>query len=240
MGDAGLHFCLKSAGSTMPSRFQGRLSPLAREALAEVMATFILVVSTHSSSKTHGQIMGARKSLNGRKNMARRKVKNGEKSPWGQCLTRPVPNGRRRSAFWLVPENFCVFLPNQKAERRRPFGTGLIRHCPQGLFSPFFTFLPFSSPEPLGSIRNRPVANPSFPYHVTKKRRALGTRMLFCVPYFSARLDFPSPPLSAPWSPRMVLTIMNVSISFGLIYCSSKWEAPTFYYFPPSLLASAQ
>ena len=24
----------------------------------------------------------------------RRKVKNGEKSPWGQCLTRPVPNGR--------------------------------------------------------------------------------------------------------------------------------------------------
>ena len=26
--------------------------------------------------------------------MARRKVKNGEKNPWGQCLTRPVPNGR--------------------------------------------------------------------------------------------------------------------------------------------------
>ena len=26
--------------------------------------------------------------------MARRKEKNGEKSPWGQCLTRPVPNGR--------------------------------------------------------------------------------------------------------------------------------------------------
>ena len=44
--------------------------------------------------------------------MARRKEKNGEKSPWGQCLTRPVPNCRRRSGFWLVPENFCVFLPN--------------------------------------------------------------------------------------------------------------------------------
>ena len=29
----------------------------------------------------------------------RRKVKNGEKSPWGQCLTRPVPNGCRRSGF---------------------------------------------------------------------------------------------------------------------------------------------
>ena len=77
----------------------------------------------------------------GRKNMARRKVNNGEKSPWGQRLTRPVPNGRRRSRFWLVPENFCVFLPNQKPERRRPFGTCLVRHCPQGIFSPFFTFL---------------------------------------------------------------------------------------------------
>ena len=52
-----------------------------------------------------------------------------------------VPNGRHRSGFWLVPENFCFFLPNQKAERRLPFGTCLVRHCPQGLFSPFFTFL---------------------------------------------------------------------------------------------------
>ena len=32
-------------------------------------------------------------------NIARRKGKNGEKSPWGQCLIRPVPNGRRCSAF---------------------------------------------------------------------------------------------------------------------------------------------
>ena len=74
-------------------------------------------------------------------NMSRRKVKNGEKSPWGHCLTRPVPNGHSRSGCWLVPENFCVFLPNPKPEWRRPFETGLVRHCPQGLFSPFFTFL---------------------------------------------------------------------------------------------------
>ena len=52
-----------------------------------------------ASSETQGQIVGARESLNGRKNMARRKVKNGEKSPWGQCLARPVPNGRCRSDF---------------------------------------------------------------------------------------------------------------------------------------------
>ena len=51
------------------------------------------------SSETQGQIVEARESLNGRENMARRKVKNGEKSPWEQCLTRPVPNGRRRPAF---------------------------------------------------------------------------------------------------------------------------------------------
>ena len=51
------------------------------------------------SSETQGQIVGAKESLNGRENMARRKVKNGEKSPWGQCLTKAVPNGRRRSDF---------------------------------------------------------------------------------------------------------------------------------------------
>ena len=87
-----------------------------------------------------GQIVGARESLNGRENMARRKEKNGEKSPWGQCLTRPVPNGRRRSAFWLGRKTQKFPGTNQKSERRRPFGTGP-RHCPQGLFSPFFSFL---------------------------------------------------------------------------------------------------
>ena len=54
----------------------------------------------------------------------------------------PVPNGRRRSGLWLVPENFCFYGTNQKPKRRRrPFVTGLVRHCPHGLFSPFFTFL---------------------------------------------------------------------------------------------------
>ena len=40
------------------------------------------------SSETQGQIVGTRESLNGRKiYMERTKVKNGEKSPWGQCQT---------------------------------------------------------------------------------------------------------------------------------------------------------
>ena len=49
------------------------------------------------SPKIDRQVVGARETLNGRKNKARRKVKDGEKSPWEQCLTRPVPNGRPRS-----------------------------------------------------------------------------------------------------------------------------------------------
>ena len=73
--------------------------------------------------------------------MARRKVKNEEESPWGQCLIRPVPNGRRRSAFSLGRKTQKFSDTNQKSKLRRPFGTGLVRHCPQGLFSPFFTFL---------------------------------------------------------------------------------------------------
>ena len=39
------------------------------------------------------------KSKRAEKYMVRRKIKNGEKSPWGQSLTRPVPNGRRRSGI---------------------------------------------------------------------------------------------------------------------------------------------
>ena len=67
--------------------------------------SFLWMIAPISSSKTQGQIVGARESLNRRGNMAH------------------------------------VFGPNQKAERRRPFGTGLVRHCLQGLFSPFFSFL---------------------------------------------------------------------------------------------------
>ena len=70
------------------------------------------------------------------------------------------------------PENLCFSGTNQKPERRRPFRTGLVRDCPQGLFSPFFTFL-----------------------------RAL----------FFGRLDFSSPPLSAPGSPRIGIRLLTTS-----------------------------
>ena len=64
-----------------------------------IKSAYQISIYVKTSSETQGQIVGARESLNGQKNMARRKVKNGEKSPWGQCLTSPVPNGRRRSGF---------------------------------------------------------------------------------------------------------------------------------------------
>ena len=57
-------------------------------------------LSPPPSSETQGQIVGTRESQTGEKiYMERRKVKNCEKSPWGQRLTRPFPNGRRHSGF---------------------------------------------------------------------------------------------------------------------------------------------
>ena len=40
------------------------------------------IMARNSSLETQGQILEARESLNGRKNIAQRKVKNSEKSPW--------------------------------------------------------------------------------------------------------------------------------------------------------------
>ena len=73
-----------------------------------------------SSSETQGQIVGTRESLNGRENMARRKVKNGEKSFFlapirsqngGDRLELVwwdiVPRGSsRRSLLFFVPYKF--------------------------------------------------------------------------------------------------------------------------------------
>ena len=54
--------------------------------------TYAYSISSNStSSETQGQIVGARESLNGRKDAARRKVKNGEKS------------SSRRSFLFFVP-----------------------------------------------------------------------------------------------------------------------------------------
>ena len=52
-----------------------------------------------------------------------------------------LPDQFQTVAAVLASDWLCFSGTNQKPERRPPFGTGLVRHCPQGLFSPFFTFL---------------------------------------------------------------------------------------------------
>ena len=71
-----------------------------------------------ASSETQGQIAEARESQNGRKKMATKNNIVGREEPWGQVLTRPVPNSTGHSQFWLVPEILCVFLPNQRSAGR--------------------------------------------------------------------------------------------------------------------------
>ena len=80
------------------------------------------------SSETQGQIVGTRESLNGRKNIyGTKKSKERWEEPLGTMSYQT--SSKRSPPFWLL------------IGARKPFGTGLVRHCPQGLFSPFFTFL---------------------------------------------------------------------------------------------------
>ena len=135
-----------------------------------------------------------------------------------QCLTRPVPNCRGRSGFWLVPENFCVFLPNQKPERRRPFGTGLVRHWARSIQPK----LPEISVQPEKFRKNGSTfwGGPIFPVGpvvilvewITPivPRGSSRRSFLFFVPYFPARLVFLSLPLSALGSPRMNFTVPSL------------------------------
>ena len=121
-------------------------------------------------------------------------------------------SSKRSPPFWLliVPEKHNISGTNQKPERQRPFGTGLVRHCPQGLFSPFFTFLRAIYFSARLDFFSSPLSAPGSP-------RMFGTGLVRHCPqglfspfftflraiYFSARLDFSSSPLSAPGSPRM-------------------------------------
>ena len=60
----------------------------------------MLLVDYSPSSETQGQIVGARESLNGRENMAQRKLKNSEKSPWGLgCISHDTSLQESKNAF---------------------------------------------------------------------------------------------------------------------------------------------
>jgi len=80
--------------------------------------------------------------------MARRKVKNGEKSPWGQCLTRPVPNGRRRVCLLIGQKNTKVFWHQSEARTTATVWNWSGKTLSPGLFSPLFSFLRAISSRP--------------------------------------------------------------------------------------------
>ena len=89
-----------------------------REGMGRVW--FPVPLSVHSpSSETQGQIVGARESLNGRKNMARRKVKNGEKRC---CQSRsyllpdplPPPRAVKRPRRFLILNFIKEAIINQQ------------------------------------------------------------------------------------------------------------------------------
>ena len=73
---------------------------------------------SRSSSETQGQIVGARESLNGQKNMAQRKVKNGEMRPWGQCLT-----DQFQTLGAILPSDWCqkTFVFFCPIRRQKPY-----------------------------------------------------------------------------------------------------------------------
>ena len=121
--------------------------------------------SSQASSETQGQIVGARESLNGRENKVRKKVKNGEKSPWGQCLTRPVLKRSPPFRLLIGARKLVFFWRQWEARTAATVWNWSGKTLSQGAFLAVLYF--------------------SF------------------VPYFSTCLDFPSPPLSAPGSPRM-------------------------------------
>ena len=94
------------------------------------------------SSETQGQIKGARESLNGRRNIyGTKKSKEQREEPLGTMSYQT--SSKRSPPFWLLigARKTQVFWHQSEARTAATVGTGLVRHCPQGLFSPFLTFL---------------------------------------------------------------------------------------------------
>ena len=87
------------------------------------------------SSETQGQLDGAGKKL------GRRKVKNEEKSPWGQGFNEPVPKRRGSSGFLLVPQNLCFFVPNHRAVKLGVVSCLLTRNIHTGQLLAIFVWV---------------------------------------------------------------------------------------------------
>ena len=52
-------------------------------------------------------------------------------------------SSKRSPPFWLLigARKLLCFFAQSEARMAATVGSGLVRHCPKGLFSPFFTFL---------------------------------------------------------------------------------------------------
>ena len=124
-------------------------------------------ISSPTSSETQGQIVGARESLNRRKNMAQKKSKERPEKPLGTMSYQT--SSKRSQLFWLLigARKTQVFWHQSEARTAATVWNWTGKTLSPGAFPAILYF--------------------SF------------------VPYFSARFDFPSPPLSAPGSPRMPL-----------------------------------
>ena len=116
----------------------------------------------------HNSILGDPGADSGCEGKSKRAEKYGTKKKSKERRVEPLgtmsyqTSSKRSPPFWL--------LTNQKPERRRPFGTGLVRHCPQGLFSPFFTFLRAIFSRPFG-LSLAPTISPWVSEDDTTSRR---------------------------------------------------------------------
>ena len=156
-----------------------------------------------ASSKTQGQIVGTRESLNGRKNRyGTEKSKQRREEPLGTMSYQT--SSKRSLPFWLlIGARKLVFFWHQSEDRTAATVWNWSRKTlyPGALL----TVLYFSS------------------FHI----------------YFSARLDFPSSPLSAPGSPRM-LVMKNMPGTFSIYFTclqKSPFETVILYSFwaiPPN------
>ena len=128
--------------------------------------------------------MGARESLDGRENMARREKKERREEPLGTMSYQT--SSKRSPPFCLLigQKNTKVFWHQSEART-----TATVCNWSGKTFSP-------------GAL--------------------LAVLFFFFVPYFLARLDFPSSPLSAPGSPRMQFFKRVITLSIGQI--SIHWR----------------
>ena len=121
-----------------------------------------------ASSETQRQIVGARDSLNRRKNMAKKESKERPEEPLGTMSYQT--SSKRSPPFWLL------------------IGARKLVFCKTLSPGALLAVLYFSS------------------FHI----------------YFSARLDFLSPPLSAPGSPRMLRLVCHFFSCFCHILTSTS------------------